>query len=124
MVDDYAHDEDDFDFFYYDAQVIENDIKFKFASMFDDLDLPTGIEATVPRLKNAEIEASRKTNKKLVLEDEIDVKYRSFKQFDCVCDYSDHYFSKPGLFRTSPCVNKVSKSPLISIYILLYISTF
>ncbi|KAG6521783.1 hypothetical protein ZIOFF_018909 [Zingiber officinale] len=48
-----------------------------------------------PRLKNPPATEEPKKNKKIIVEDEIDVKYKSFKKFDTVKEHSDHYFSIP-----------------------------
>ncbi|XP_042409918.1 phosphoenolpyruvate carboxykinase (ATP)-like [Zingiber officinale] len=51
--------------------------------------------APEPRLKNPPAAEEPKKNKKIIVEDEIDVKYKSFKKFDTVKEHSDHYFSIP-----------------------------
>lgn len=89
--------------------MIENVFNFNLAAKFDDLDLPTGIEATVPWLKNSAAEEPSKNKQTLVLEDEIDTKYRLFKQFDTVRDHSDHHFTRPGHLKIAPTVKKVSE---------------
>ncbi|XP_042472232.1 phosphoenolpyruvate carboxykinase (ATP) 1-like [Zingiber officinale] len=53
------------------------------------------LEAPEPRLKNPPAAEEPKKNKKIIVEDEIDVKYKSFKKFDTVKEHSDHYFSIP-----------------------------
>ncbi|KAG6518285.1 hypothetical protein ZIOFF_021689 [Zingiber officinale] len=53
---------------------------------------PSALE---PRLKNPPAAEEPKKNKKIIVEDEIDVKYKSFKKFDTVKEHSDHYFSIP-----------------------------
>ncbi|CAL9164948.1 putative ubiquitin-conjugating enzyme E2 38 isoform X1 [Musa acuminata AAA Group] len=105
----YAYDEDDYDDYESGAEVIENVFNFNLAAKFDDLDLPTGIEATVPWLKNSAAEEPSKNKQTLVLEDEIDTKYRLFKQFDTVRDHSDHHFTRPGHLKIAPTVKKPSK---------------
>ncbi|KAG6479312.1 hypothetical protein ZIOFF_062775 [Zingiber officinale] len=53
------------------------------------------LEAPEPRLKNPLDAEEPKKNKKIIVEDEFDVKYKSFKKFDTVKEHSDHYFSIP-----------------------------
>ncbi|KAG6518111.1 hypothetical protein ZIOFF_021513 [Zingiber officinale] len=53
------------------------------------------LEAPEPRLKNPPAAEEPKKNKKIIVEDEIDVKYKSFKKFDTVKEHSDNYFSIP-----------------------------
>lgn len=115
---DYTYDEFDYVDYDYGDEVIENDLNFNLASKFDDLDLPTGIEASVPWMKNA-AEDLTNIRKKFVVEDEIGLKYRSFKQFDTVRDHSDHYFSRPELLKTVPSTIKVNQVPLISSQFLI-----
>ncbi|RWW14899.1 hypothetical protein GW17_00021282 [Ensete ventricosum] len=105
---DYAYD-DDYDY-EYDAEDIDNDSDLNLAAKFDDLDLPTGIELTVPWLEVPSTKELRKNKDKMVIEDEINVKYRSFKQFDTVQDYEDHYFSRPDLLKTIPSTKRVSNT--------------
>ncbi|XP_042432674.1 phosphoenolpyruvate carboxykinase (ATP)-like [Zingiber officinale] len=53
----------------------------------------TEIFSKESRLKNPLAAEELKKNKKIIVEDEIDVKYKSFKKFDTVKEHSDHYFS-------------------------------
>ncbi|KAG6473967.1 hypothetical protein ZIOFF_067887 [Zingiber officinale] len=55
----------------------------------------TEIFSKESRLKNPLAAEEPKKNKKIIVEDEIDVKYKSFKKFDTVKEHSDHYFSIP-----------------------------
>ncbi|WOK95682.1 ubiquitin-conjugating enzyme E2 38 isoform X1 [Canna indica] len=106
---DYAIDDDDFDDYGYHDEIMENDFNFNLAAKFDDLDLPTGIEATVPWLNNTTAKEPIINKKKLaIIDDEIDLKYKLFKQFDTVRDHSDHYFGKPEILKTAT-VKKPSK---------------
>lgn len=105
---DYAYD-DEYDY-EYDAEDIENDFDLNLAAKFDDLDLPTGIELTVPWLEVPATKELSKNKDKIVIEDEIDVKYRSFKQLDTVQDHEDHYFSRPDLLKAIPSTKKVSNT--------------
>lgn len=152
--DEYNYDEDDEEFYAYDDAYIEHDFNYSLAAKFDDLDLPPGVEATVPWLqkpfsentsaikpsgmmelmpssvagtrfkvmnvipnnttsKPVEVMPSNSKSKPIevmeVMDDEIDEKYRSFKQFDTVKDHSDHYFTKPDLRKVGPTARKVLK---------------
>ncbi|XP_072967835.1 putative ubiquitin-conjugating enzyme E2 38 [Typha angustifolia] len=111
--DDYEYDEYDYDEDYYedeyDMQLYENDCNFSLAAKFDDLDLPPGVEATVPWLQKPPAETSSKSKQVNVIEDEIDVKFKLFKQFDTVQDHSDHYYSRPELLKVPPTVKKPAK---------------
>ncbi|XP_020583288.1 putative ubiquitin-conjugating enzyme E2 38 [Phalaenopsis equestris] len=100
--DDYD-DEDD-----YDLGVSESDNNLTLAAQFDELDLPPGVEATVPWLQS---DASKMLTVKpnLIIEDEIDLKFKAFKQFDTVRDNSDHYFNRPELLKITPSVKKPGK---------------
>lgn len=111
--DDLDYDEDDYEGYEYDAELIDNDCNFSLAAKFDEMDLPPGVEATVPWLEKPASELPRVNKQKIVIEDEIDVKYKSFKQFDTVQDHSDHYFSRPELLKHIPTVKKVSKQYLM-----------
>ncbi|KAJ3700992.1 hypothetical protein LUZ61_004697 [Rhynchospora tenuis] len=67
------------------------------AAKFDSMDLPPGVEVTVPWLAPKEPErpqpeiqsSSRPKNE---IEHVIERKFRAFKQFDTVPDFPDHYF--------------------------------
>ncbi|KAG6507627.1 hypothetical protein ZIOFF_032978 [Zingiber officinale] len=109
--DEYDYEDDDCDDYDYDygADMSEKDFNLVLAAKFDDIDLPTGVEAPVPWLKNPAAEVSKR-NKKIIVEDEIDVNYKSFKQFDTVREHSDHYFSRPELLKTVPTVKKINPS--------------
>ncbi|XP_042389592.1 putative ubiquitin-conjugating enzyme E2 38 isoform X1 [Zingiber officinale] len=111
-LDDYEYDyeEDDCDYYYdYGADMSVMDSNLVLAAKFDGIDLPTGVEAPEPWFKNPAAEEPKK-NKKIIVEDEIDVNYKSFKQFDTVREHSDHYFSRPELLKTVPTVMKINPS--------------
>ncbi|KAG6502542.1 putative ubiquitin-conjugating enzyme E2 38 isoform X1 [Zingiber officinale] len=80
-------DKDDF----YDSDYVADMIE-SLASKLNDMNLSTGVELTLPSLKNAASEELGKNKKSGTVEDEIDMKYKSFKQFDIVQGHSDHYF--------------------------------
>ncbi|XP_020271069.1 uncharacterized protein LOC109846256 [Asparagus officinalis] len=94
LYDDYYENEDENEdeYYAYDDDMIDNDYNYGLAAKFDDLDLPPGVEATVPWLDKPASESQRK-DKNIVLEENTDVRYKSFKQFDTVEDYSDHHYA-------------------------------
>lgn len=101
--DDYFEDEED------DDDGNDDGYDLSFDAQFDDKDLPPGVEAIVPWLRMADdskLGASSSTfqpssSKQFEgKDDEIFKKFRDFKYFDTVNDYSDHYFNSS---------NKVSK---------------
>ncbi|XP_037441572.1 putative ubiquitin-conjugating enzyme E2 38 [Triticum dicoccoides] len=68
---------------------------------FDDLDLPPGVEASVPLLQKAITDEGPGNFKSMPeIEDEIGKKYRFFKQFDTVEDFSDHRYAKKPVGKT------------------------
>jgi ubiquitin-conjugating enzyme E2 O len=85
---DYDEDEYEFD---------EADFNQHFADKFDCMDLPPGVEATVPWLQkigpNEEDEEPTYVN----TADENTKKINQFKQFDTVQNFSDHHFSQHSL---------------------------
>ncbi|KAI4313761.1 hypothetical protein L6164_026716 [Bauhinia variegata] len=95
---DYASDYyENNDFFYQDDYASMQD-------QFDSVDLPPGVEATVPWLKNLESSEcnQEKTaeNSKGKVEEKEDIvmqKYREFKQFDIVDAFPGHHFGNEGL---------------------------
>ncbi|XP_042465606.1 putative ubiquitin-conjugating enzyme E2 38 [Zingiber officinale] len=92
------------------ADTGEKDSNLVSAAKFDDTDLPTGVEAPEPRLKNPAAAEEPKKNKKIIVEDEIDVKYKSFKKFDTVKEHSDHYFSIPEHLDGVPSCREIKPS--------------
>ncbi|RCV23444.1 hypothetical protein SETIT_5G006600v2 [Setaria italica] len=82
-----GYDEDDYDF-------DEADFNQHLADKFDDLDLPPGVEATVPWLQKIAAKEEAKEPSKSNTEDENANKYKQFKQFDTVQNFSDHHFAK------------------------------
>lgn len=86
-------DKDDFLDCDYVTDVDEKEANLILAGKLNDMNLPTEVEMMLPSLKNAVTEEPRKNKKSITVEDEIDMKYKSFKQFDTVQGHSDHYFS-------------------------------
>ncbi|KAG6495477.1 hypothetical protein ZIOFF_043302 [Zingiber officinale] len=70
------------------------------------------LEAPEPRLKNPPAAEEPKKNKKIIVEDEIDVKYKSFKKFDTVKEHSDHYFSIPEHLDGVPSCREIKVSAI------------
>jgi len=67
------------------------------ADKFDHLDLPPGVEATVPWLQKVERDVPGKFKSMSEIEEEIAKKYNFFKQFDTVEDFSDHHYAKASV---------------------------
>ncbi|KAK3137230.1 hypothetical protein QOZ80_5BG0449480 [Eleusine coracana subsp. coracana] len=67
------------------------------ADKFDGLDLPPGVEATVPWLLKDPTEEPGKFKTMKEIDDEIAKKYNFFKQFDTVADFSDHHYAKKSV---------------------------
>nr|CAB3463473.1 unnamed protein product [Digitaria exilis] len=67
------------------------------ADKFDHLDLPTGVEASVPWLQKVERDVPGKFKSMSEIEEEIAKKYNFFKQFDTVDDFSDHHYAKSSV---------------------------
>ncbi|KXG31481.1 putative ubiquitin-conjugating enzyme E2 38 [Sorghum bicolor] len=82
-----GYDEDDYEF-------DEADFNQHLADKFDDLDLPPGVEATVPWLQKIAPKEEAKEPPKSNTADENENKYTQFKQFDTVQNFSDHYYAK------------------------------
>ncbi|KQJ82186.1 putative ubiquitin-conjugating enzyme E2 38 isoform X2 [Brachypodium distachyon] len=70
----------------------EADFNQQLADKFDDLDLPPGVEATVPWLQKIE-DSGVSTTSELEFEDDITKKYKAFKQFYTVQNFSDHHYA-------------------------------
>lgn len=85
--DDDGYDEDDYEF-------DEADFNQHLADKFDDLDLPPGVEATVPWLQKIAPKEEPKEPPKSNNADENANKYKQFKQFDTIQNFSDHHFAK------------------------------
>ncbi|WVZ97128.1 hypothetical protein U9M48_042684 [Paspalum notatum var. saurae] len=99
---DYYFEEDDDDGCYDDDDdegsdyVLDtSDYNQLLADKFDHLDLPPGVEATVPWLQKVEKrDMPEKFKSMSEIEEEIAKKYNFFKQFDTVEDFSDHKYTK------------------------------
>lgn len=104
---DYAYDEDEFEDDGYDAPLIESEFKFGLSAKFDNLDVPPGLEASLPWMHKTAIEIANKTKPTKAVDDKIEEKYKAFKRFDTVDDHSDHYYSKPEKRRVQ-AVKKVT----------------
>ncbi|XP_040376167.1 putative ubiquitin-conjugating enzyme E2 38 [Oryza brachyantha] len=91
---DYYLDEDDC--VYDDSDEFDNEFdgtyfNERLADKFDDLDLPPGVEATVPWLQKM-ITNEEQSSSKLTIEDENTNKHQ-FKQFDTVKNFCDHHYA-------------------------------
>ncbi|KAL1823144.1 hypothetical protein ACET3Z_009922 [Daucus carota] len=122
--DDYGdlYDDDDYDYMFDDNSDDENIKKKKQKSgsddeylsvqlQFDNVDLPPGVEASVPDFADIDNKASASRRRAIPAnfssnakegggEKELDAvqKYLTFKRFDIVDDLSDHYYLKPEGF--------------------------
>lgn len=105
--DDCDYEEDFYDGFEFDTDLADSDSNF-WAAKFDGLDLPSGVEASVPWLQKPAPEKPSRSQSKVMIEDAIDLKFKAFKQFDTVQGDYDHYFSKPEHIRGMKAVKKVS----------------
>lgn len=103
---DFAYEEDDYENYEFDDTLYENEYDYNLSAKFDDLDIPPGVEATLPWLQKTAAEMSNKTKPIPILDDKVDEKYNTFKQFDTVDGHSDHYYVKPEL-RKALVVKKV-----------------
>ncbi|XP_077229684.1 uncharacterized protein LOC143862507 isoform X2 [Tasmannia lanceolata] len=94
---------------YSDLSGMANDYKSSLDAQFDAVDLPPWVEAPFPWLDKTVNQkpstrtsgASSSSNQKEENGDEILKKFRQFKQFDTVCDYSDHYYTKTRQSRSN-----------------------
>ncbi|KAF6997485.1 hypothetical protein CFC21_013702 [Triticum aestivum] len=75
---------------------------------FDGLDIPPGMEAPLPWLQKTAAEMSSNSKPIPILDEKVDERYSTFKQFDTVDGHSDHYYVKPEL-RKALVVKKPSK---------------
>uniref|UniRef100_A0A452Y7B9 Uncharacterized protein n=1 Tax=Aegilops tauschii subsp. strangulata TaxID=200361 RepID=A0A452Y7B9_AEGTS len=84
-----------------DYEFDESDFNQQLADKFDDLDLPPGVEASVPWLQKAATDDGPGNFKSMSeIEDEIGKKYKFFKQFDTVEDFSDHHYANKPVGKT------------------------
>ncbi|KAL5997642.1 ubiquitin-conjugating enzyme [Asimina triloba] len=86
-------DNDDMDYDDYDDDIDYLDYETNLDAQFDAVDLPAGVEASVPWLTDPSQPSTSKA--KDVREDDVEKKYKEFKHFDVVADYSDHYYADP-----------------------------
>ncbi|TKY59796.1 putative ubiquitin-conjugating enzyme E2 38 [Spatholobus suberectus] len=106
MIDDDADEDPDYADFYYNDDIYEDDYS-SMQDQFDSVDLPPGVEAPLPWLKDissseckqavafSRIESSSK-GKVDETEDMVMQKFRQFKQFDTVDSFPDHHYDKEG----------------------------
>ncbi|KAL6850228.1 hypothetical protein ACP4OV_020855 [Aristida adscensionis] len=95
-----AYDEDDYEF-------DEADFNQHLADKFDDLDLPPGVEATVPWLQKMAAKEEKVTDPhELNSDDENTTKFKQFKQFDTVQNFSDHFYANKPVGETSRAWSK------------------
>jgi ubiquitin-conjugating enzyme E2 O len=70
----------------------EADFNQQLADKFDDLDLPPGVEATVPWLQKLAAQDEQDVSSEII-EDEITKKYKAFAQFYTVENFADHKYA-------------------------------
>ncbi|KAK7283995.1 hypothetical protein RIF29_13746 [Crotalaria pallida] len=117
--DDYFDDDDDY--FDDDDDIYEDDYS-SLMNQFDSVDLPPGVEASVPWLKDIESSDCKKkgigfaraesSSKEKVEETKDDTmeRFRQFKQFDTVDDYPDHFYLKePEVQRPKNWAKKIQE---------------
>ncbi|KAG8044791.1 hypothetical protein GUJ93_ZPchr0149g29151 [Zizania palustris] len=83
-----------------DFEFDETDFNQKLADKFDDLDLPPGVEATVPWLQKPAADGPGTFKSVAEIDDVINMRYEFFKQFDTVEDFSDHHFANKPIGKT------------------------
>lgn len=92
--------EEDYDNFDYGNTAMDTDPSFNLEAKFFGLDIPTGVEAPVPWMlkcfgSGSGSSSGSRVKQPKVVDDEIDINYKAFKQFDTVRDYTDHYYMRP-----------------------------
>lgn len=106
LIDDDADEDPDYGSdFYYNDDIYEDDY-LSMQDQFDNVDLPPGVEASLPWLKDiasseckqaaahAHTESSTKGK---VTNDTVMQKFQQFKQFDTVDSFPDHHYDKEGV---------------------------
>ncbi|KAG8067553.1 hypothetical protein GUJ93_ZPchr0005g14328 [Zizania palustris] len=84
-----------------DYEFDETDFNQQLADKFDGLDLPPGVEASVPWLQTQTAADGLVTFKTMAeIDAEIAKRYEFFKQFDTVEDFSDHHYANEPVGKT------------------------
>ncbi|XP_078169329.1 putative ubiquitin-conjugating enzyme E2 23 isoform X2 [Carex rostrata] len=91
--------DEDYDNLDYGNTAMDTDPSFNLEDKFFGLDIPTGVEAPVPWMQKcfgsgSGSSSGSKGKQPKVVDDEIDINYKAFKQFDTVRDYTDHYYMR------------------------------
>ncbi|KAJ6835766.1 putative ubiquitin-conjugating enzyme E2 38 [Iris pallida] len=90
------YDNDEYDDNYPEGfEDLADDYNFSLAAKFDDLGLPPAVEAAEPWMQKSAVESPSMYEPKTMITEAINMKYKTFKQFDTVQGGYDHYFSKP-----------------------------
>jgi ubiquitin-conjugating enzyme E2 O len=103
-IDDDALEDPDYDSDYYDDDIFEDDYSFM-QDQFDNADLPPGVEASLPWLKDigssdckqAVAHVNPESSSKGQLDESSDTvmqNFQQFKQFDTVDSFPDHFYDK------------------------------
>lgn len=106
MIDDDGDEDADYAFDYNDDDIYEDDYS-SMQDQFDNVDLPPGVEASLPWLKDISsceckqaVAFSRTESSSKAKVDETDdivmQKFQQFKQFDTVDSFPDHHYDKEG----------------------------
>ncbi|CAA6672994.1 unnamed protein product [Spirodela intermedia] len=103
--DDYEDEDDNYDDYAYENDAFDSHFNYDQAEKFDHLDFPPGVEATFPWWQKLTSDKGSICNKSIEV-DKIDAKFKEFKQFDSVQDYSDHHFFKLESEAAATCVAK------------------
>jgi ubiquitin-conjugating enzyme E2 O len=94
-----------------DYEIDAADFNQQLTDKFDGLDLPPGVEATVPWLLKAPTDEPGKYKSMKEIDDEIAKKYNFFKQFDTVEDFSDHHYATKSVGKVRPRTHICLYSP-------------
>jgi ubiquitin-conjugating enzyme E2 O len=94
-----------------DHEIDTADFNQQLTDKFDGLDLPPGVEATVPWLLKAPTDEPGKYKSMKEIDDEIAKKYNFFKQFDTVEDFSDHHYATKSVGKVRPRTHICLYSP-------------
>ncbi|MCI12227.1 putative ubiquitin-conjugating enzyme E2 26-like, partial [Trifolium medium] len=106
-IDDDALEDPDYDSDYYDDDIYEDDYSFM-QDQFDNADLPPGVEASLPWLKDiastdckqAVSHVTPESSSKEILDESSDTvmqKFQQFKQFDTVDSIPDHHYDRKAV---------------------------
>lgn len=129
LIDDDALEDPDYGSDFYDDDDIYEDEYSLMQDQFDSVDLPPGVEASLPWLKDitsseckqavSHVHTESSSKGKVDETDTVMQKFRQFKQFDTVDSFPDHYYDKEGVSVSEALViyiEKVFLSCICNIY--------